>query len=45
MMKKEVAPKTCKVQFISPPSDIDAVEMQSRKQLIKERIPKLFTFC
>ncbi len=39
-MKKPVAPIVCNVQFISPPSEIVAVEMHKNMQEAMEITPK-----
>jgi hypothetical protein len=40
-MKNEVAPTVCKVQFISPPSEIVAVEIPREREATKPIVPKL----
>jgi hypothetical protein len=42
-MKKEVAPTVCTVQFISPPSEMVAVETQRAMQEVTDSQPNLAT--
>lgn len=42
-MKKEVAPIVCKVQFISPPSEMVAVETQRAIQEVIDSQPNFAT--
>lgn len=43
MMKNEVAPIVCTVQFMSPPSEIVAVDRQNEMQAMVDSGPNLFT--
>ena len=43
MMKKEVAPIVCRVQFISPPSEIVAVDKHKAKQASTDKGPNLLS--
>ena len=40
IIKNDDAPATWIVQFISPPSDIDAVDMQKARHEASDKIPK-----